>query len=74
MANNQADVAAAFSAFMAITAIDLHSWTDFNLYVQVNAILIVAMLALAQISYTNVKTPKAQRRKVRKRRRRETIA
>ena len=47
---NKAAISGAFACMMGISAIAIHSWTDFNLYIPANAMLICILLALSIIA------------------------
>ncbi|CAA0120793.1 Uncharacterised protein [BD1-7 clade bacterium] len=74
IARQPADVAGTFAAFMAITAIAIHSWTDFNLYIQANALLIVVMIAVGHLCYCHALKDQTRVRTKHRRRRRTSKA
>ncbi|NRB41168.1 MAG: O-antigen ligase family protein [Pseudomonadales bacterium] len=43
-------IAAAFASMMSITSIAIHSWTDFNLYIPANAMLVTIIIAISVIA------------------------
>ena len=47
---NAIAISAAFAVMMGITSIAIHSWTDFNLYIPANAMLVTLLLSLSVLA------------------------